>query len=406
MSAVPLEPFERVAQRGAVGGSLQGVVLSLLAILPTMGAVLIVPILPLFARAFDTFPGIGIIAPVILTLPALCIGLLSPFAGAAADRFGRRRLLIFALGVYGVAGVAPALLNSIPLIIVSRVIVGMSEAVIMTCCTTLVGDYFSGSERERWFSYQGVFVAAGATLLFVVGGTLGTLGWRAPFVAYAVALVLAIIAAWTLPEPRLGEPAAGTAEPAFPWIPFRRFILLAAFAAIAFYAVPVQLGFILGGIGIESPQTIGLLAALESFAVALGAISFRFISRFGSNTLVAAAAVVAGSGFVTIAYAHSVAPMVVGLILNGIGTGLLIPTLLAMTMEQLPFQLRGRGMGIYMGSFFIGQFASPIVVNVLGKASGGLPNAIGLFGWVSLFAGCAGAAWLLLGTRARGGGVP
>ena len=72
-----------------------------------MGAVLIVPIIPLFARAFGTFPGIEIVAAVIVTLPALCIGLLSPFAGAAADRFGRRRLLIAALAVYAVAGAAP-----------------------------------------------------------------------------------------------------------------------------------------------------------------------------------------------------------------------------------------------------------------------------------------------------------
>jgi MFS family permease len=119
---------------------------------------------------------------------------------------------------------------------------------------------------------------------------------------------------------------------------------------------------------------------------------------------VAAVAVVAGCGFVTIASAHGVAQMVVGLILNGIGTGLLIPTLLAMTMGRLPFELRGRGMG--MGSFFIGQFASPIVVNVLGNALGRLPNAIGLFGWVSLFAGCAGAGWLWRGRRARGPRVP
>ncbi len=405
MSAVPIEPIERIARHSASGRPLQGVVLSLLAILPTMGAVLIVPIIPLFARAFGTFPGIEIVAAVIVTLPALCIGLLSPFAGAAADRFGRRRLLIAALAVYAVAGAAPSVLNSIPLIIASRVVVGMSEAVIMTCCTTLIGDYFSGRVRERWLAYQGVFVAAGATLLFVAGGSLGSVSWRAPFLAYAVALPLAIIAAWTLPEPRPGA-AAGTAEPAFPWISFRRFMALAAVAAIAFYAVPVQLGFILGGIGIDAPQTIGLLAALESFAVAIGAIAFRFVSRLGCDTLVAAAAIVAGCGFVTIANAHGVAPMVVGLILNGIGTGLLIPTLLAMTLEQLPFALRGRGMGVYMGSFFIGQFASPIVVNGLGNALGRLSAAVGLLGWLSLFAGCAGAAWLYRGSRARGRSVP
>ena len=177
MSALSsLAAAERDDRRPGSAGVLAGVVLSLLAILPTMGAVLIVPVLPLFARAFAGVPAIGIIAPVILTLPALCSGLLSPFAGAAADRFGRRRLLIGALVVYGLAGTAPALLDSIPLIIATRFVVGVSEAVIMTCCTTLVGDYFSGAVRERWLSYQSAVVAVGATMLFVIGGALGAFG--------------------------------------------------------------------------------------------------------------------------------------------------------------------------------------------------------------------------------------
>ncbi len=387
-----VEQVERSDRPGTGGGTLQGVVLSLLAVLPTMGAVLIVPILPLFARSFGAFPGIGFIAPVILTLPALCIGVLSPAVGAAADRYGRRRLLIYALIVYALAGTAPAFLNSVPLIIASRFVVGTSEAVIMTCCTTLIGDYFTRSESERWLSYQSAVIPIGATVLFVVGGMLGNLGWRAPFFAYAAALPLAILAVLTLPEPR--AIAAAVVGRAFPWKPFRRFIVLGTVAGVAIFAIPIQIGFILGGIGIDSPQTIGLLAALDGLAMATGAIAFQFASRLGFNRLIAVAAIVAGCGFLCISRASSIPPMLLGLILNGLGSGLLIPTLLAMTMEQLPFELRGRGMGIYMGAFFIGQFVSPIVVTVLAKQAGGLLGAIAVFGYVGLIAGLAGIAVL------------
>jgi MFS family permease len=395
MSALPaLERPARIDRRARDrGGSLpQGILLSLLAVLPTMGAVLIVPTLPLFEHAFAAVPGIALIAPAVLTLPALCIGIFSAFAGAAADRFGRRRLLLGALLLYAAAGTAPAFLTSISLIVVSRVLVGISEAVIMTCCTTLLGDYFSGSARERWLSYQSAVVAIGATLLFVIGGALGAFGWRTPFFAYAAALPLAAMVFLALPEPR--GAASSAADRPFPWKPFRRFIVLAAFAAIAFYAVPVQLGFILGGIGIASPPTIGLLAGFDSLAIAAGAVAFRFVSRFGGNTLVAAAAIVAGCGFLVVAHATSLSPMVIGLAINGLGTGLLLPTLLAMAMEPLPFELRGRGMGIYMGAFFIGQFVSPIVVMLLAKEIGRLPDAIGVVGWVSLSLGIAAAAML------------
>ncbi len=391
MSALSsLAAAERDSRQPVSVGAVAGVVLSLLAVLPTMGAVLIVPVVPLLARAFATVPAIDLLAPVILTLPALCIGLLSPLAGAAADRFGRRRLLIGALVVYGLAGTAPALLNSIPLIIATRCLVGASEAVVMTCCTTLVGDYFSGALRERWLSYQAAVVAVSATLLFVVGGALGAFGWRAPFLVYAAAFLLALAAVFTLPEPRAA--AAVAAVEAFPWKAFRGFIVLASLAAVAFYAVPVQIGFILGDIGIVSPPTIGLLAALQSVGIACGAVSFHFVSRHGTGRILIGAAALAGCGILTVTHATSLPPMIVGLLVDGFGTGLLLPTLLAMAMLHLPFELRGRGTGIYMSAFFIGQFFSPIIVTGLAKLTGQLASAIGLIGWASLLVAIAGIA--------------
>jgi MFS family permease len=383
-----------LATGGRIGGrSLPGVLLSLLAVLPTMGAVLIVPILPSLAKHFSSVAGIALIATVILTLPALCIGLFSPIAGAAADRFGRRKLLLFALGMYAFAGAAPAFLDSVPLIIVSRIVVGIMEAAIMTCCTTLLGDYYAGVERARWLSYQSAVTATGATLLFIAGGMLGTFGWRAPFLLYGLALPVAALAARYLPEP---APVHSEIErERFSWAPYRLYILLAAAGAIGFYAIPVQLGFILGGISVNSPLTIGLVAALANVAVAAGAISFRFL-RLRGSTLLVAAAFVAGCGFIGVALSTTLPLLLASAMVNGLGTGLLLPTMLNMTMANLPFEMRGRGTGIYMGAFFIGQFLSPIVVTLVAKASGSLTNAIASFGIASLVAALAGAAAMYL----------
>ena len=64
--------------------------------------------------------------------PGLTMALLAPFAGLAVDRFGRRRLLLICTALYGVSGSAPLLLDDLDHIYASRLLLGVSEAGILT----------------------------------------------------------------------------------------------------------------------------------------------------------------------------------------------------------------------------------------------------------------------------------
>jgi MFS family permease len=130
---------------GRPAGRPQALVLLLSSCLAVLGAVLLAPVLPRIQDAFADTPGVEALTPIVLTAPALVIGLTAPFAGRVLDRVGRTRLLVAALVVYAVVGTAPVWLPSLQLIVASRVLVGLTEAVIMTCCTTLLADYFHGS---------------------------------------------------------------------------------------------------------------------------------------------------------------------------------------------------------------------------------------------------------------------
>src|SRR5689334_16229105 len=113
--------------------------------LSVLGAVLIAPVLPQMTDHFAGVAGSEVLVPVVLTVPALFIGLAAPFAGFVVDAVDRKRLLIVAMVLYSVFGTAPLYLESLGAIIGSRVLVGLCEAAIMTCCTTLIADYWSGS---------------------------------------------------------------------------------------------------------------------------------------------------------------------------------------------------------------------------------------------------------------------
>ena len=88
--------------------------------LTIMGAVLIAPILPQLRDHFGDVPHIDALVPIALTVPALAIALLAPFAGSIVDRFGRKRLLLWATALYAVFGTAPIYLQSLQAIVARR----------------------------------------------------------------------------------------------------------------------------------------------------------------------------------------------------------------------------------------------------------------------------------------------
>src|SRR5438552_17417909 len=103
MSATPTDLLGEVAIDPATGrpaGRLQAVILLLASCLSVLGAVLLAPVLPSLQKAFATTPGVKALAPITLTVPALMIALLAPFAGRIVDAVGRKRLLVGALVVH------------------------------------------------------------------------------------------------------------------------------------------------------------------------------------------------------------------------------------------------------------------------------------------------------------------
>src|SRR4051812_34761909 len=82
---------------GRPAGAAPGTLLLAATCPPLPGAVLLPPVLPAMSEEFATTPGSEALVPLVLTVPALFIALLAPFAGAIIDKLGRKRVLIVAL---------------------------------------------------------------------------------------------------------------------------------------------------------------------------------------------------------------------------------------------------------------------------------------------------------------------
>jgi MFS family permease len=347
--------------------------------MPVLGAVLLAPILPTLNQAFAGTPGLAILVPLTLTLPALFVALFSPLAGHVADRVGRKQLLILAMLAYAAFGTAPLWLESLESIALSRVGVGIAEAAIMTCCTTLITDYYSGEQRNKYVGLQTMATAIAATVFFALGGALGSISWRAPFWLYAGSAVIVIPMVFKLWEPAKSQRATAEKTPV-PWRQIGAPTAVTLFGGIVFYALIVHLPYVITGLGVADTALIGLAAAIASLATAAGAISFRFLAKLGIRNLLALAFGLAAIGLSLVSVAGNLPLVIAGAVISSAGTGVLLPTLLTWAVNGLEFRQRGRGTGIWTGTFFIGQFLTPIVLGAAAATLGGLGFALGALG--------------------------
>jgi MFS family permease len=366
--------------------------------LSVLGAVLIAPVLPQMSQAFAGTPGVDVLVPVVLTAPALLIGLTAPFAGIVVDRVDRKRLLIIALLAYAVFGTAPLYLDSLGAILASRVLVGLCEGAIMTCCTTLIGDYWSGAQRARYLAMQTLAATLSATVFLALGGGLGAAGWRTPFWLYAVAALLAVPMALAIWQPARGPRATGSRAP-LPWRDLLVPCAVTLFGGIVFYALIVELSFVLSGIGITSTAAIGGISAVMSLATAAGAVAFSRLAGRTPRALLPVEFGIAAVGLVVVSATGSPLVITLGAVLTGVGTGMLLPTLLTWAVNRLTFEQRGRGTGLWTGALFLGEFLSPLLLAGIAAGVGGLQGALGVLGLAAAAAGVLLAVLLRRHTR-------
>ncbi|WP_238598115.1 MFS transporter [Saccharothrix sp. ALI-22-I] len=367
------------APRTRQAGVTQLVLLLAGSCMAVLGSVLIAPVLPQMTAEFADTPGVDLLVPVALTVPALMIGLAAPFAGLVVDAVDRKRLLLVGMVLYAVLGTAPLYLDSLGAIVATRVGVGLCEAAIMTCCTTLIGDYWSGARRSRYLGLQTLVAAVAATVFFAVGGLLGASGWRTPFWLYAVALVIVVPMAFLLWQPARPAGVRRRLEP-LPWRVLAGPCAVSFLGGVWFYTLIVELSFVLTGLGIGDPGTIGAVSAGMSLATAAGAVLFGRTAGRGPRVLLPVEFVLTAAGMGLVAVAGSLPVVAVGAVLTGLGTGMLLPTLLTWAMNRLDFGQRGRGTGIWTGSLFIGQFLCPLLIAAVAALTGGLQASIGVLG--------------------------
>ena len=382
-------------------GRREGLVLMLGSSLTIMGAAMVAPILPKLGAEFGPLePRADLLVPLAVTGPALAIVLCAPLAGWLADRVGRKALLVIATLLYAVLGAIPALLDNLPSIVGVRLLFGAAEAVVMTCCATLIADYWHGEERLRYINRQVVTIGLVGSLFYVVGGALGEHSWRLPFLLYLLPLLLVPMMIKVLWEPAVARRPVEVAEQGrVAVLPLVLGYLLILSGMVLSFIVPIQAPVLLVSLGVTSSTMIGLSAGGSLLATLGCSLAWPLLRRCigipGCNALLLS---LLGLGLWLLVRAPSYTMVLLAVLIHGLGAGLLVPNAMAPVMNALSAKTRGRGLGGFTAFLYFGQFVSPLVVALLSVYSGDVRRSIL---WLACASFASALAWALAGLQAR-----
>lgn len=173
----------------------------------------------LLLNLFIAFLGIGLVIPVLPTLMnelqingetvgyltaafAIAQLIVSPIAGKAVDKYGRKIMIVLGLFIFGISEFLFGLGKTIEVLFISRILGGISAAFIMPAVTAFIADITTMETRPKALGYMSAAISTGFIIGPGIGGFLADIGTRVPFYfAGALGTTAAILSLILLKEP-------------------------------------------------------------------------------------------------------------------------------------------------------------------------------------------------------------
>ena len=330
---------------------------------------MIIPILPQIQTALSIT---DVQAGLLITALSVPTAIFLPFSGFLSDHYGRVKIMIPALILYGLGGAAAfcsGILGSYPLMVCSRIVQGVGASGTNLLALSYAGDLYTGHDRTRILSYLEAANSTGKLVSPLLGTAAAALAWYAPFLIYPLVCLLAIVGLVLFKAQPRQAPEKLNLKQYFKtlWtLLVEKGRSLTAALLAAFITVFIWFGnlyFVFEQLAEQNlhGMTSGLLLSLPVLTMAVTAVvTGRYLQRFGLVRLItaglvlisaaAAAALILPPWFLLYALAA----------LTGIGMGMIMPALNSLIVGAADIKKRGVVSAFYGSIRSLGSALAPV----------------------------------------------
>ncbi|VWC02422.1 transporter, major facilitator family protein [Burkholderia lata] len=340
-------------------------------VLDAAGIALIFPILPGLLRSMTGTDDVSSLFGAMLAIYALMQFVFAPVLGVLSDRYGRRPVLLLSLAGAAIDYLIMAFTPHLWLLFAGRAVAGLTAAN-TAVAMAYIADITPEAGRARRYGLFHAFFGAGFVMGPVIGGALGDVSVRDPFLA-AAALngVNLLLALWMLPESHRPTRAPIDWRALNPFAPlrwalsFRALVpLLAVFLLISLVGQTYSTVWVLfvedrfGWTGTEVGVSLGIFGALVALAqgFAVGPVT-RWLGERGT-LLVGIVCEAAALLILAFARASWIAFALIPLLAFG---GIGLPALRSLQSKAVDGERQGQLQGVVASFVSLAAIFGPLV---------------------------------------------
>ena len=298
--------------------------------------------------------------------------LLVPFLGVIADRWGRKRIIIPFLMLFGIAGGLCFFVRDFKLLLILRLIQGIGAAPLGSLTVAIIGDLYSKKELVAAMGYNSSIRSIGSAGYPAIGGALAMMGWHYPFILPVIAVPIGFLVLFNLkvPEPENKLHIREHLNIVWKKLRSRQIIGLLVISIIIFIMLfgsyMTCFPLLLGNSFAASPIIIGLIMASVSLIAAFTS------SQLGKIIKLLSRKAILKMSFFLYTLALLIIPLIsqlwlffIPVIIFGIAHGMSIPVIQALFAEAAPLKYRATFMSVSGMTFRVGQTLGPFLMGMV-----------------------------------------
>lgn len=350
----------------------------------------ILPTLPTYVQELG-----GTVQEVGLVMGCFAIGLLfsRTWLGRLADSHSRKIVLLIGTGVGGLAPLGYCWLHSMAGLMAVRAFHGISIAAFTTGYSALVVDLSPPKQRGEIVGYMSLAVPVGMAVGPALGGILEVS--QGYVFLFLLAAGLGFISLLLASGVRGGKYQEGIEMSEVSDLPERSFWRLLASPSLNVpAAILLLIGLVFGALVSFLPlylRAIDLNLNAGTFYAAAAIASFiarvtcgKASDRFGRGIFITGSLICYGTSMLLLSLTGSPQDFLLAAILEGMGSGVLIPLIIALISDRCQPQERGRVYSVCLGGFDVGLAIAGPLLGILEATAG----------YRGMFLLSSGLAWL------------
>ena len=343
----------------------------------------VIPVLPLYAQSFGVAASAIGMAVAIYGLARFFVAVPS---GQLSDRLGRRPTLAMGGVISALGSFWCAAATGYPEFMVARFVSGAGAGIILTTGQVVLADISTPKRRGRIISiYQGCFLFA-VGIGPLPGGLLAShFGLAAPFQAYGVASLLAMLVAWFAVKETRGLGHGGSGQGAVVTISYVRQLNLlmrqVGFVLVSVVSLTnsvIRTGGLFTVIPVFAVLRLSLNVAEIGFGMALGSVagviaaypSGVLVARFGRKAVFVPATLITGLSMLLFMISPSYVWFVVSCVVWGVAASIGGTAPAAYAADSAPPGMNAAAMSAFRMVGDFGYVIGPIFLGFLVDVQG------------------------------------